>query len=126
MQIQLGRTILYSIDKGFKLKIRDSCGEGKYKRTRILEVLADEVNIPRETFIQKFTELKQKYPDVPFRLREREGFLILTRKGGLPLYYSPFFKKIFVPKSYLTKKTKELRKGLPYRLKTLEIPFKLK
>jgi len=123
--IKLGRITLVEINKDFTLKIPSSSHQGRYKRIRTLKLDVDEVKISKRVFKKRVKELMKKYPNIPFKFREVNGFLVFSRSKGLSLYYSPKLKKIFVPISFIKYKRKELRKGLPYRLNTLGIPFKL-
>jgi hypothetical protein len=128
---------LLKIGKDFEIKIRSYSKEPRYKTFRKLILLQKRIKISKNKIMKIVEELKKKYPDKGFFLKERnvnykgrkEKFLIFGRKGekmsGIPIYYSARLGSLFVPSSYVKRKYRLTCTTILYRLRDLGVKFKL-
>lgn len=123
--IKAGRVKLLKIGAEVTVEVPSTNPKTGKTTLRRVELNAGRVNLKEEDFKRAERELKARYPKLGYRFRRWKGFWILTRRGGLPVYYSPKDGTLYVPSTFATRKKKELRKGLPYRLKSLGVPFRL-
>ena len=128
---------LMKIGEDFEIIIKSYSKDPKYKTFRKLTLQQNKINISKKKLTKTIEELKKKYPDKGFFLKERkinyEGkkikFYIFGRKqekmSGIPIYYSTKLKALFVPSTYVKRKYKLTCTSILYRLRDLGIKFRL-
>jgi hypothetical protein len=128
---------LMKIGEDFEIIIKSYSKDPKYKTFRKIVLLQNKINISKKKLTKTIEELKKKYPDKGFFLKERkinhEGkkikFYIFGRKqekmSGIPIYYSTKLKALFVPSTYVKRKYKLTCTSILYRLRDLNVKFRL-
>jgi hypothetical protein len=120
-----------------KPRIKTYSKDPKYQTYKVLTIRRKTFRIPIKRLKDIVAKLQQKYPDKNFTLERvrilHQGklrtFWVIGRKEGylkgVPLYYSPTLKKLFVPSSYVKRKPKLVGSVLLYRLRDLGIAYTL-
>jgi len=125
MVLKIGKITLMELCADFEITVQDSSHKQKYIRTRRIKLLRKNIKLTKKDFIEAAAKLAEAYPDKGYKFRKYKGLWILSREKGVPLYYSRKTRKIYVPKTWVERRFKEVKKALPYRLKSLNIPFRL-
>jgi len=144
---------LLVIGKDFPILLRSYSGARKQRTVRKLLLRSEVVTLDPEAIRKKVKVLQEKYPDKEFYFEWTEvtnkscpdptplSFQMerhMTRgmtcwiigrreKGGknIPLYWSPRFHRLYVPKSYYQHQKRLTCSVISYRLRDLGIPYNL-
>ena len=147
------RANLLTVFDDFPVLIRSYSGVHKQRTIRKVQLRQDAVTLDIESLRKKIKDLQERYPDKGFyfewtdvinlaapdpcglafqmkrHMTRRMACWIIGRREkegkNIPLYWSPRFHRLYVPKSYYQHQKRLTCSVISYRLRDLGIPYNL-